>query len=696
MNNRIPPIPMMLHIIGNIPTSYAMAMSYEEQLLCLKNYICEIVVPTMNENITDIQALITYINNYFDNLDLQEEVNIKINELVEDGTLANIINDELLSEINQKYNTLDAKVDNNYNSLYGDIVNQGVQLSTQIANQGTQLNNAINTQNLVIANNNYEQNEKIEEIDERVSQIISSTPIVVDNTSAMTDTSKIYVLSTDGKWYYYNGTTWVAGGTYQASVNPDSVDLINKQLKMLSMNYALNKYEVDFTNSPTSANILPFTKTATNSSSFAMQVNCTTQLYCSHFQTNPNKYYFLYAELERLIDDTTTQGYATINPYIFPNMNTNPTYSWVGCRNNVPMTVEKGVKTLCTFGFKTSSVVDIAPILQWLNTNTTEKTTSYKIHKVGIIEYDSQSEVENTYNNCLNYIEQLGLVIPNDKYGNNKTLQLENRIDNMDIPDYDTDIIFWGDSLTQGAGGSGVSFPSVVGSLLNKEIINCGVGGETSTTILARQGSITPVIPAGANTSSFILKDIFGYNIDPLIQGNIGVNPIKIDNDNTEYTLVRNSDGTYAINNNETPISSANYPRFIRFAGNDIKGRITVFFVGQNGQGGDTLINEIRTAIKNTNGKVVVMGLTTGTTSSRSNLVNKLKNEFGSKFFDSGYYLSQFGLNVVNLAPTSEDTQAIAEGSIPPSLRVDNTHLNANGYTALGTLLSHFIANLYY
>lgn len=91
MNNRIPPIPMMLHIIGNIPTSYAMAMSYEEQLLCLKNYLCEIVVPTMNENIEEIQTLITYINNYFDNLDLQEEVNTKIEEMVESGELQEII-----------------------------------------------------------------------------------------------------------------------------------------------------------------------------------------------------------------------------------------------------------------------------------------------------------------------------------------------------------------------------------------------------------------------------------------------------------------------------------------------------------------------------------------------------------------------------------------------------------------------------
>lgn len=41
-------------------------------------------------------------------------------------------------------------------------------------------------------------------------------PIVVSNTSAMTDMEQIYVLATDGKWYYHNGTAWTAGGEYGA------------------------------------------------------------------------------------------------------------------------------------------------------------------------------------------------------------------------------------------------------------------------------------------------------------------------------------------------------------------------------------------------------------------------------------------------------------------------------------------------
>lgn len=58
---------------------------------------------------------------------------------------------------------------------------------------------------------------KQNEIDIRTAMSLSGgAPIVVGSTSAMTDTDQIYVLSTDGQWYYHNGTTWVSGGTYGA------------------------------------------------------------------------------------------------------------------------------------------------------------------------------------------------------------------------------------------------------------------------------------------------------------------------------------------------------------------------------------------------------------------------------------------------------------------------------------------------
>ena len=49
------------------------------------------------------------------------------------------------------------------------------------------------------------------------------SPLVANQASKMTDTSKIYVYTgtesgyTKGNWYYYNGTAWVSGGAYNAN-----------------------------------------------------------------------------------------------------------------------------------------------------------------------------------------------------------------------------------------------------------------------------------------------------------------------------------------------------------------------------------------------------------------------------------------------------------------------------------------------
>ena len=43
----------------------------------------------------------------------------------------------------------------------------------------------------------------------------------------MTDTSRIYLLTTDSKWYYYDGTQWTAGGNYNMTAIADgSIDFL--------------------------------------------------------------------------------------------------------------------------------------------------------------------------------------------------------------------------------------------------------------------------------------------------------------------------------------------------------------------------------------------------------------------------------------------------------------------------------------
>lgn len=55
------------------------------------------------------------------------------------------------------------------------------------------------------------------DINAQVRGLASGSPLVASSTSEMTDTTKIYVNTTDGKWYYYDGDSWEIGGTYQTS-----------------------------------------------------------------------------------------------------------------------------------------------------------------------------------------------------------------------------------------------------------------------------------------------------------------------------------------------------------------------------------------------------------------------------------------------------------------------------------------------
>ena len=56
----------------------------------------------------------------------------------------------------------------------------------------------------------------LQELESQIAGIAGGTPTVVDSASDMTDTEKIYILSSDSKWYYYSATAedWVIGGTY--------------------------------------------------------------------------------------------------------------------------------------------------------------------------------------------------------------------------------------------------------------------------------------------------------------------------------------------------------------------------------------------------------------------------------------------------------------------------------------------------
>lgn len=96
--NTIPNFKRFCMTIGELPTSYLETMTYYEMLVWFTEYMKNTIIPTINNNglaVEELQnkyiELKSYVDNYFNNLDVQQEINNKLDQMVQDGTLQEII-----------------------------------------------------------------------------------------------------------------------------------------------------------------------------------------------------------------------------------------------------------------------------------------------------------------------------------------------------------------------------------------------------------------------------------------------------------------------------------------------------------------------------------------------------------------------------------------------------------------------------
>lgn len=121
MNNQIPNNPNIEvlktkpsglftnYIYKAIPLAFDESMSYYETLCGLLNYLKNTIIPTVNNNAEAVEelqdlyvVLKTYVDNYFTDLNIQNEINNKLDIMASDGTLERIINEELFEDLNNK------------------------------------------------------------------------------------------------------------------------------------------------------------------------------------------------------------------------------------------------------------------------------------------------------------------------------------------------------------------------------------------------------------------------------------------------------------------------------------------------------------------------------------------------------------------------------------------------------------------
>lgn len=72
------------------------------------------------------------------------------------------------------------------------------------------------------------------------------SPLTASSVSEMTDVTRVYVNTTDGKWYTHNGTGWVSGGLYNSQAIADkSITPIKNSYPTIQGTYSLNKNKFD-------------------------------------------------------------------------------------------------------------------------------------------------------------------------------------------------------------------------------------------------------------------------------------------------------------------------------------------------------------------------------------------------------------------------------------------------------------------
>ena len=261
-------------------------------------------------------------------------------------------------------------------------------------------------------------------------------------------------------------------------------------------------------------------------------------------------------------------------------------------------------------------------------------------------------------------------------------------------------VVVWGDSLTEGTGGDGVTYPNVLEKLAGCEVKNYGVYAEVTTCIAGRQGgmpeNVHPVtIPAQVADVDVQIENGDGGWDMLLVFGDAGINPctiagvegkLWIDSVTGQRKFTRSQAGEEVVLTERTPIKT--------FAMRDKRpDDILVIFTGSNDDPTPKTVKNIIAVQRDMIAyagvdRYVIIGLTCKRKMPMTAEVNEvLAKEYGEHFLDVRKDLLEHGLQDSGIEPTAEDQADIAGGYIPRSLLSDDIHGNAAFYTVIGEAL---------
>ena len=206
---KLTPFTKMIMTIGTLPSSFYASMSYYESMVWLYEYLKNEVIPAVNNNgeaVEELQTafitLKTWIENYFENLDVQEEINHKLDEMALDGTLTNLIK----GYVDPIYEAYETKIN-------GKLDDQDLEIS----NFKLLVNGKLDDQDLEISNFKTDVNANLALQDSKINNLEGANPIFVSLETDMTNQDAIYVLTTNNHIYQYvNGSFTDTGAVYSS------------------------------------------------------------------------------------------------------------------------------------------------------------------------------------------------------------------------------------------------------------------------------------------------------------------------------------------------------------------------------------------------------------------------------------------------------------------------------------------------
>ena len=288
-----------------------------------------------------------------------------------------------------------------------------------------------------------------------------------------------------------------------------------------------------------------------------------------------------------------------------------------------------------------------------------------------------------------------------DSQTSNSDLQIIN--DESKISNADIRIVCWGDSLTEGTGGEGVTMPNTLEALSGATVLNYGVYAENTSSIAARQGGnpqyLTEdiIIPADCTPVKAAVAGKYGYEMF-LIFGDAGVNNVTLSG----------IEGTYACNPEDgqryftriAPGDEVTVPAGTQLFTHGMLDKkpddILVIWAGGNDTPQteaefDPVFDKIDEMLEyqGCSKYIVISDMNTHFRIPLTDEFNEaFSKKYGEHFLNARAYLMDSALDQLGITPTDADKAALERGDIPISLRMteaeDEVHGNADYYRIVG------------